>query len=147
MLNTMVQFLLLVLEGTGGGRATSGSHQDMFNKSLRHVGNLICDSVNLYCVPFLVGYNYDTDKFPKLQVRNIGETKDLQQWASGISNLVAQDIITPDIELEQWARSIVDAPSKRGGVQTPLEKKTSQKGDVTSQNDGNSGADPANAEG
>lgn len=148
MLNTMTQFLLLGLEGTGGGRATSGSHQDMFTKSLRYVGNLICDSINLYCIPYLVGYNFDSVKFPKLQVRNIGETKDLQQWASGLSNLFAQQILTPDIETEQWARAIVDAPLKRGGVQTPIEKAApDQTGNIKGDRGGNQGADPANAGG
>lgn len=146
MLNTMTQFLLLGLEGSGGGRATSGSHQDMFNKSSRYVGNLICDFINLYCVPYLVGYNFKTDKFPRLRVRNIGETKDLQQWASALSNLFAQNAITPDYETEQWIRTIIDAPLKRGGMQTPIDKNT-QKGDVTDQNDGNSGAATDNAEG
>jgi hypothetical protein len=148
MLNTMSQFLLLGLEGSGGGRATSGAHQDMFNKALRYVANMICDDINLYCVPFLVGYNFDTDHFPKLRVRNIGETKDMQQWASAISNLLAQHAITPDMETEQWIRTVIDAPLKRGGVQTPIFKPTDTgKGDVTAQNDGNSGADPTNAEG
>lgn len=147
MLNTMTQFLLLGLEGTGGGRATSGALQDMFTKSLRHVGNSICDLTNLYCIPKLVGYNFDSDKFPRLQVRNIGETKDLQQWAAGISNLVAQNVLTPDIELEQWARKIVDAPLKRGGVQTPIEKQQqpTQKGNVQGETTGNTGADPSSA--
>ena len=148
MLNTMTQFLLLGLEGTGGGRATSGSHQDMFTKSLRHVGNLICDSINLYCVPYLVGYNFDTDKFPRLEVRNIGETKDMQQWASGVANLITSDAITPDIDTENWVRSSIDAPVKRGGVQTPLEKKTSpMKGAVTGDEKAQDTADPTNPEG
>jgi hypothetical protein len=149
MLNTMTQFLLLGVEGSGGGRATSGAHQDMFNKSLRYVANLICDAVNLYCIPYLVGYNFDTDRFPRLRARNLGETKDLQQWASAISNLLAQNAITPDIETEQWVRTIIDAPLKVGGKQTPIEIPTVNRtrGDVTSQNDGNSGADPTNAEG
>lgn len=129
MLNTMTQFLILGLEGTGGGRATSGSHQDMFIKALRYLGSLICDCFNMYCIPELVAYNFNTDKFPKLQVRNIGETKDLQQWASGLANLVARNVITPDIETEQWARSIIDAPLKKGGKQTPIEQNP-QKGDV-----------------
>lgn len=147
MLNTMTQFLLMGIQSSGGGsRATSGSSQDMFNKSLRHVGNLICEYTNLYCVPYLVGYNFNTDKFPKLSVRNIGETKDMQQWASAIANLIAQDAITPDIELEQWVRQVIDAPLKRGTVQTPMDKQT-QKGDVTAENDGNSNAAPDNAEG
>lgn len=149
LLNTMTQFLLLGLEGSGGGRATSGAQQDMFNKSLRYVANLICESINLYVIPYLVGYNFPTDRFPRLRARNIGETKDLQQWASAIANLMAQNAITPDIETEQWVRQIIDAPLKRGGVQTPIivPSVNRQKGDVTSQNDGNSGADPANAEG
>lgn len=131
MLNTMTEFLLLGLEGEGGGRATSGAQQDMFNKSLRYVANLICDSFNLYCIPYLVGYNFPTDRFPKLRCRNIGETKDLQQWASGVANLAARNLITPDYETEQWIRTIIDAPLKRGGVQTPI-LQNPQKGDVSS---------------
>lgn len=145
MLNTMTQFLLLGLEGSGGGRATSGAHQDMFNKSQRYVGNLICDYINLYCIPKLVGYNFDTDKFPRLRVRNIGETKDLQQWASALANLKAQGLINYTPELEIWVRSIVDAPLVPG--QPEIAAPAIQKGDVTSQNDGNSGADPSNAQG
>jgi Protein of unknown function (DUF935) len=146
LLNTMTQFLLLGLEGTGGGRATSGAHQDMFNKSQRFVGNLICDYFNLYCIPQLVAFNFETDKFPKLRVRNIGETKDLQQWASALANLKAQQLINYTAETEEWVRSIIDAPLVPG---TPEVKTTAttQKGDVTAQNDGNSGADPSNAEG
>jgi len=150
MLNTMSQFMMLGLEGTGGGRATSGAHQDMFNKSLRYVANLIADDFNLYCIPYLVGYNFDTDHFPRLRVRNIGETKDLQQWASAISNLFAQSGITPDFETEQWIRTVIDAPLKRGTVQTPIILPPGVKdsrGDVTAQNDGNSGAATDNAEG
>ena len=143
MLNTMTQFLLLGLEGTGGGRATSGSHQDMFNKSLRYVANQICDAINLYCVPYLVGYNFKSDKFPKLRARNLGETKDLQQWASAMANLKAQQLINYTPETETWVRSIIDAPLTPG---TPVVT-TERKGDVTSQNDGNEGAATDNAEG
>lgn len=143
MLNTMSQFLLLGIEGTGGGRATSGSQQDLFNKSLRYVANIICDAINLYCIPYLVGYNFKSDKFPKLRARNIGETKDLQQWASGLANLKAQGLINWTPETEIWVRRVVDAPLRPG---TPEETNT-QKGDVTAQNDGNEGAAPDNAEG
>lgn len=145
LLNTMTQFLLLGLEGTGGGRATSGSQQDLFNKSLRYVGNLICDSVNLYCIPYLVGYNFKSDKFPKLRVRNIGETKDLQQWASAVANLKAQELINYTPETEIWIRKIIDAPLTPGQP-APVGTPTSQKGDVTDQNDGNSGVDPTSAD-
>jgi hypothetical protein len=140
MLNTMTQFLLLGLEGTGGGRATSGSHQDMFNKSLRYAANQICDGFNLYCVPYLVGYNFNTDKFPKLRARNLGETKDLQQWASAIANLMKQQAVTYTPELEQWVRGIIDAPLTPGTFDP---SRSSTSGGF----DGNQGAATDNAEG
>lgn len=143
LLNTMTQFLLLGLEGSGGGRATSGSHQDMFNKSQRFVGNLICDYFNLYCIPKLVAYNFPTDKFPKLRVRNIGETKDLQQWASAMANLKSEGLVNYTAETEVWVREIIDAPLAPGKPEVT----ESQRGTVTSQNDGNSGAATDNAEG
>ena len=118
MLNVMVQFLLMGLQ-EGGGRATAGSHQNMFEKSLRYVANLICEYMNLYLIPQLVAYNFDTDKFPRLRARNVGEAKDLQQWASGLANLAAQNLITLDLETEQWVREIADMPAKMGGKQTP----------------------------
>jgi hypothetical protein len=144
MLNVMVQFLLMGLQVTGGGgRATAGSHQDTFTKSLRYVGNLICEWLNFYLIPQLCAYNFDTDRFPRLQVKNIGETKDLQQWASGLANLIARNAITVDYELEQWVRSIVDAPPKTGGVQTPEanvnQKVMPNKGDVQGSEDASDG--------
>ena len=115
MMNVMVQFLLLgIQDAGGGGRATAGSHQNMYEKSLRSTGNLICQAFNLYLIPQLVGYNYDTDRFPKLQVRNIGEGKDIQMWSSAMSNLVSQGAITVDDETEQWIRKQIDMPGKLG---------------------------------
>ena len=146
MLNSMVQFLLLGLEGSGGGRATSGSHQDMFNKSLRYVANQICDSINLYCIPYLVGYNFVSDKFPKLRARNLGETQDLQRWASALSNLKTSGVINYTPELETWARGILDAPLVPGTPE-PIQDR-SDKGTVDpEQNDGNQGAATDDAEG
>lgn len=146
MLNTMTQFLLLGISGAGGGRATSGSQQDMFNKSLRYVANQICDSINLYCIPYLVGYNFTTDKFPKLRARNLGETKDLQQWASAMANLKAQGLLNWTPETEEWVREIIDAPIAPGKP-PELQPQPEQKGNVTSQNNGNSNAATDNAEG
>lgn len=115
MLNVMVQFLLLGIQTEGGGgRATSSSHQNMYEKSLRFVGNLICEYINLYLIPQLVAYNYQTYKFPKVKVRNIGEAKDIQMWASAMANLISQEAITVDLETEQWIREQIDMPAKLG---------------------------------
>lgn len=111
LLNIMLQFLTSgVTNASSGGRATAGSAQDMFTKSLRYVGNLICSMFNLYCIPQLVGYNFKVLQMPQMRVRNIGETKDLQQWASALANLAARGLITLDADVENWVREVIDAP-------------------------------------
>lgn len=118
MKNVMAQFMNLGLE-TGGGRATAGSQVDIFMKSLRHVANLICDTMNIHLIPKLVAYNFPTDRFPRMQARNIGETKDTQAWASALSNLFGQNAITPDEDTENWLRRQLDMPAKKGTYVQP----------------------------
>jgi hypothetical protein len=49
-----------------------------------------------------------------MKARNIGDTKDQQQLASGLANMFAQEVITPDLETENWARRVFDMPRKIG---------------------------------
>lgn len=120
MLNMLVQFLLSgVSESAGGSRASSASAQDMFTKTLSFIANMICSKINKEVIQPLIRYNFDTQVFPKMIVRNIGETKDLQQWASSVANLLARNGITMDLETEQFLRGIVDFPKKVGDRQTP----------------------------
>lgn len=109
LLNVMAQFMMLGLTG-GGGRATSGAHVDMFQKSVRYIADYICGVFNLYLIPKLVGYNYSTSEFPQMKVRNIGETKDLQMWASAHANLITSGAITVDKDTEDWYRENMDMP-------------------------------------
>lgn len=114
LLNVMAQFLTLGVDAGsgshGGGRATAGSQVDIFMKSLRYVAGYICDQVNMYLIPELVVWNFPTNNFPKLKVRNIGETRDLQMLAAAISNLLSQGGVTMDDPLEEWMRNTFDMP-------------------------------------
>jgi hypothetical protein len=114
MKNIMVQFLNMGVS-EGGSRATSATSMDMFLKSMRHVANSICEIINLYLIPNLVAYNFDTDQFPQLKARNIGEAKDLQMWSAAMRNLIEVGAITVDEETEAWIRDQVDMPK----LQTP----------------------------
>lgn len=156
MLNVYSEFMLLGLQGAGG-RSTAGAQVDLYEKAYKYVGNMICEQFNLHLVPKIVGYNFDTDEFPKMKVRNIGEGKDSQMWASAFANLVSNYVITPDFELEQWAREQMDAPLKRGTVQTPYEPppaqgtgesegNNGQKGKEKGARTGNTGADTSSAD-
>jgi hypothetical protein len=107
--NVMAQFLLLGLTG-GGGRATSGSQVDMFQKAMKYIAEYIAGVFNLYLIPKLVSYNYPTFELPSMRVRNIGETKDLQNFASAHANLLKQMAITLNLDTENWYREALDMP-------------------------------------
>lgn len=112
MLNVMAQFLIMGLTA-GGGRATTASQLDMFTKSMKYMANYFCDMFNLYLIPQLMVYNYDTDKFPKMKVRNVGEDRQLQMFASALANLAARGLITMDDETEDWVRRTYDMPTRK----------------------------------
>lgn len=114
LLNVLAQFLGLGLgEGAGsGGRATGSTQSDIFMKSLKYIANLICEIINMHVIPELVIYNFPTNNFPQLCVRNIGETRDLQMLGSALGNLFSQDALTPDAITENWIRKTFDMPLK-----------------------------------
>lgn len=110
MKNIMVQFL-----NAQSSRQTSATAMDMFLKSMRHIADSICDAINLYVIPPLVAYNFNTDNFPQIKARNVGEVKDLQMWSSAMRNLINVGAITVDEETEAWIRAQLDMPK----LQTP----------------------------
>jgi hypothetical protein len=130
LFNVLVQFIALGISSEGGGRATAGTGSDLFMKSLKYVANYIAEQINMYVIPELVVWNYPTKNFPKLGVRNLGETRDLQQLASALGNLFSGDdpIITPDLPTEQHVRKMFDMPRKIGPRPVPQQK--SQNGAV-----------------
>jgi len=116
MKNILVQFLNMGLGSGGGGRATSATAADIFLKAMSYIANLWCESINLYLIPRLVAYNYQTDNFPRLAVKNIGETKDFQMWSAGIRNLMDAGVLTYSHETEQYVRKVADIPLRTEGV-------------------------------
>lgn len=128
LLNVMATFLGLGAgtHGGGGSRAVGATQSDMFMKSLSFIAEYICGVINHFVVPELVVYNYKTTNFPKFKARNIGETKDLQQLASALANLFAQEAITRDLPTEQWLRKVLDMPRKTGGIEAypPVTRET-----------------------
>jgi len=111
MLNVMAQFMVLGLQA-GGGRNTASTGADMFMKAMKYVANYIAQMVNMYLIPELVVWNFPTNNFPSLKVRNIGETRDLQMLGAALANLFAQGGITPDLDTENWIRDTFDMPNK-----------------------------------
>lgn len=66
----------------------------------------------MYLIPELVVSNFPTTNFPQLQVRNIGETRDLQMLGAAIANLLSQGGFEMDDPTENWLRRVFDMPLK-----------------------------------
>lgn len=116
MMNVMAQFL----DSVGSqARANAATQVDMFMKALRYVANYIADVINMYLIPELVIWNFPTTNFPKLCVKNIGETKDIQALGAAYSNMVTSGALTMDIDLENFFRDVIDAPEKDPTTVTP----------------------------
>jgi len=104
--NVLAQF---VVDSTA--RSTSGTGMDLLMKSLRHEADKILEIINNHLVPQMVSWNFPTTNYPKVKVRSIGETRDLQAWTSALANLAGGKLITPTVELEKWVLDQVDAPT------------------------------------
>jgi hypothetical protein len=66
-----------------------------------------------------------------MQVRNIGEAKDIQMLASAWANLVSTETVTMDDETENYVRrTVLDAPPRMTPRPEPQEKSEGQKGTV-----------------
>lgn len=111
LLNVLAQFLALGLESSGGGRATAGAQTDIFMKSLRYVAQLICDMINMYVIPELVIWNFNTTNFPVMRVRNLGEARDLQMLAAALSRLIHEGALIMDEPTQAWVRRTFDMPA------------------------------------
>lgn len=118
MKNVLIQFL----QPDTSDRASSATAADIFLKTTRYLGSYICEIYNKYLIPKLIAYNFETDQFPLMKVRNIGEVKDLQMWAAAVSNLSKTDVLQIDEETENYVREVLQFPHRR----TPRINKTAQ---------------------
>lgn len=107
--------------GTGsvGSFALGKDQSDFFLMSLNAQGNYICNTINSYAIPQLVDYNWDVEGYPKLRCDKVGG-RDTTGLITGVSSLVAQQIILPDQGLEEFMRDVlalpeVDEDTIRGG--------------------------------
>lgn len=110
MLNVMAQFLSS--SSHSGARANAATQVDVFMKALRYIAGYVAEVINMYLIPELVVYNFPTTNFPKLCVKNLGETKDLQMLASAYGNLLSQGGLTTDLATENFFRRAFDMPLK-----------------------------------
>lgn len=110
--NVLVQFINAGQGDNGGSNAGSATMADLFMKSLHHTANIVADTLFMYGIKQLIDFNFKVDGYPKLLVRHLGESRELQQWASALLNLQKAGLITGDMPTEQYVRREVRIPAK-----------------------------------
>lgn len=108
MKNVLIQFL----QPDTTDRASSATAADIFLKTTRYIGQYICEVYNKFLIPKLVAYNFDSDKFPQMEVRNIGEVKDLQMWGAAVANLTKTGALEIDDDTENFVREVLQFPRR-----------------------------------
>lgn len=96
-----------------GDSAQGGAEvqMEMFYKSVRHIADAIADTVNMYIIPQLVGFNWpEMEEFPQLKVRKLGDTGEARTLSFALRNYVGAGIVQVDEPLEAWARESINAP-------------------------------------
>lgn len=83
---------------------------DVYYKATRYIASTLCDTVNHYLIPQLVGMNFKNGNNPHLRVRRIGEEESLRTLSFAFRNFVGANAIRPDDELEKFLRSELDLP-------------------------------------
>lgn len=91
-----------------------GAREDdlvMFFRAARFVADIVADTFTQYLVPQMVSYNFPgVTRYPRLQVRRIGETADWRTLSFAIRNLIGAGVIVPDEPLEDNIREEMDLP-------------------------------------
>ena len=94
-----------------GARSLSEDHSRIFMIAEQALADSICNSFNHQAIPALCGFNWPgmTD-FPKLKHSHIRTVLKLEPVLEVLAHLVAGQLITPDIELENYIRELMDLP-------------------------------------
>lgn len=125
----LAQFLQLGTEGKGGAYALSSDQTDLFLLCLEAIADYLCAKINRRVIPELVGYNLATDQYPKLSATvarqsAVGLASILRQLTAGVNPLV-----TPDEELEDYVRELLQLPARVGPRPEPQQPKVPAGGD------------------
>lgn len=113
LLSGLTQFLNLGSSGsTGGSRALSTDHSDLFLKGEEAVANNITDAINKQLIPELVDLNFDgITVYPILDYSGIRK-EDVAALGTAYSMLVTAGGLTPTDDDQQYLRGAMGLPPR-----------------------------------
>jgi len=109
--------------GDTGSWALSKDKSSFFLMSLAAVGTNIKDTINTYCIPQWVNYNYaGVKEYPKLTHGSL-ETRDMKLYADAVNELLLSGGLVPAIETENALRDMLKLPQREKEKQTQQSEK------------------------
>ena len=122
-MTVMADFIMLGHEGVGSF-ALSSDKTRLFSVAIGTFLQTICDVFNKQGIPRLIDMNAAHFKgitdYPKM-VHGDVEDKDIMQVANYLKEMIGMGLITPDENLEQFARRIGNLPERVDGAEFPEE--------------------------
>ena len=97
--------------GSGGSRALSEDHSQLYEKALEAIGNVVVDELNANLLQQICDLNWSDmpNGYPKLVYSNIGD-KNMSELGDVINKIGSVDMLTPDPDLENKIRQWLDLP-------------------------------------
>lgn len=122
-MTVMADFIMLGHEGVGS-LALSSDKTRLFRVAIGTFLQTICDVFNKQGIPRLIDLNAEHFKgitdYPQM-VHGDVEDKDIMQVANYLKEMIGMGLITPDENLEQYARRVGNLPERVDGAEFPEE--------------------------
>jgi phage gp29-like protein len=110
--SVLAQFLDLGgSKGSGGSRALSQDHSQLFEKALEAIADEIVDELNANLIQQLCDLNWSQmpNGYPKIVYSNIGD-RNVVELGDALNKIGSVDMLTPDPDMENKIRQIMDLP-------------------------------------
>ena len=103
----LAQFMNLG-SNSAGSFALSQNQTDLFLMMLGAIAKYIANVINTHAIPQLIEFNFNSDLYPKLCFKPLGNNKILET----LKLMVDGKLIIPDKDLEDWLRDMMELPEK-----------------------------------
>lgn len=109
--SVLAQFLELGQTSSGGSRALSQDHSDLFLKAVESIANNIVAEVNKKLIPELVDLNFsDVTVYPVMDYSGITKV-DMEAVANAYGALVTAGALKPTVDDQQYFRAMLGLPA------------------------------------
>lgn len=120
LLSVLAQFLNLGSHGSGGSRAVSKDHSQLFMLSEEAAVKTLVSTIQRELIVQLVDLNFSDlpNGYPQLKAGRVADDQ-IETMAAAVNQLMTAGALTPDPTLETWVRDSLHAPDLPDELKDP----------------------------